>query len=129
MNKIIIYTNETCPYCKQIKEELNKNEIEFDNLNTKDNVLEWQEIVELTGMPTVPTILYNGEYLVAGRDFGNPHQIVHKLKNFIESKHDKVYQLNEKIKTLNYNMGAAFSKVDQLLTKIENKLNIEENDG
>ena len=28
-NKITIYTSETCPYCKQIKEELNKKNIEF----------------------------------------------------------------------------------------------------
>ena len=25
MSEITIYTNEQCPYCKQIKEELNKN--------------------------------------------------------------------------------------------------------
>ena len=28
-SKLEIYTNETCPYCKQIKEELTKNNIDF----------------------------------------------------------------------------------------------------
>ena len=128
MNKIIIYTNETCPYCKQIKEELTKNNIEFENVVTTNNTKEWEEIIGLTGMPTVPTILYNNEYLVAGRDFSNPAHVVHKLKNFVEVKFDKITQLNERIKTLNYSMGTAFGKMDQILIKIENKLNIKENE-
>ena len=36
IEKIIIYTNEQCPYCKIVKEELTKNEIEFENRFTKD---------------------------------------------------------------------------------------------
>ena len=31
MDTIIIYTNETCPYCKSIKEELTKANIEFSH--------------------------------------------------------------------------------------------------
>ena len=34
MNKIEIYTNETCGYCKQVKEELSKNNIEFEEKDT-----------------------------------------------------------------------------------------------
>ena len=33
--KIIIYTNEQCPYCKQVKEELEKNNIKFENRITE----------------------------------------------------------------------------------------------
>jgi glutaredoxin len=71
MDKIEIYTNNNCGYCKAVKEEFEKQNIEFENKNTEDYKEEWQDIVNLTGMPTVPTIKYKGEFLVAGRDFGN----------------------------------------------------------
>ena len=32
MKKIIIYTNETCPYCKQVKEKLTEEKIKFENI-------------------------------------------------------------------------------------------------
>ena len=74
--KIIIYTNETCPYCKQIKEKFNEKNIEFENRITKDYTEEWQSVTNLTGMPTVPTVKYNGEYFVPGRDFPNPDRLI-----------------------------------------------------
>ena len=37
MNKIEIYTNETCGYCKQVKEELSKNNIEFEERDTLEH--------------------------------------------------------------------------------------------
>ena len=45
MEKIIIYTNEQCPYCKQVKEELTKNEVEFENRFTKDFELAWRDFI------------------------------------------------------------------------------------
>ena len=35
MSEIIIYTNEQCPYCKQIKEKLNKEGFEYEERLTK----------------------------------------------------------------------------------------------
>ena len=119
MSEITIYTNEQCPYCKQIKEELNKNNIEFEERLTKDYINEWQEIANLTGMPTVPTILYDEEYLVAGRDFQNPQQLVNILQNFKSSSFDDTRKTLERIKTLNFHINTAFGKMDQLLKQIE----------
>jgi glutaredoxin 3 len=85
MKKITIYTNETCPYCKQIKEELIINSIEFENVLTNDEPDNWQAIVNLTGMPTVPTINFNGDYLVPGRDFGSAANLINLIKNYKES--------------------------------------------
>ena len=122
MNKIIIYTNETCPYCKQIKEELTKNNIEFENILTTDDTEEWQAIVNFTGMPTVPTICLNGEYLVPGRDFGNADLLIKLIQNHTPSLYTVEEVMLEKIKTLNYNMSMAFNRTNQILTKIEEKL-------
>jgi len=122
MNKIIIYTNETCPYCKQIKEELTKNNIEFENILTTDDLEEWQAIVSFTGMPTVPTICMNGEYFVPGRDFGNAGLLIKLIQNYTPSLYTVEEVMLEKIKTLNYNMSMAFNRTNQILTQIETKI-------
>ena len=86
MDKITIYTNETCPYCKQIKEELNKENIEFNEKLTKDYTKEWNSITSLTGLPTVPTIYFQDNYFIPGRDFGNAQHLISVLSNFKKSK-------------------------------------------
>ena len=128
MNKIEIYTNISCGYCKTIKEELTKNNIKFEEKLTADFKDEYQEIVNLTGLPTTPTIKYEGEYFVPGRDYGNPQQLINLLETFQSSKHDDSRRVLERIKTLNFNINRAFGKVDQLLRQIETKLNTEENE-
>ena len=122
MNKIIIYTNETCPYCKQIKEELTKNNIEFENILTTDDVEEWQAIVNFTGIPTVPTLSFNGNYLVPGRDFGSSANLVDLIQNYKESNFTIQEITLEKLKTLHYSISTAFNRTNQLLTQIENKI-------
>ena len=129
MDKITIYTNETCPYCKSIKEELTKAEIEFENKFTNENEEEWQKIVNLTGMPTVPTIKYGDDFLVPQRDFGNPQNLINILNNESGSEYSYSRRTFEKMKTLNSNINMAFNRLDQLLKQIETKLNTEENDG
>jgi len=128
MNKITIYTNETCPYCKQIKEELTKNNIEFENIITSDNTEDWQAIVDFTGMATVPTVCLNGEYFVPGRDFGNADLLIKLIQNYTPSLYTTEEVTLQKLKTLNYNMSMAFNRTNQLLVQIEDKLKIENNE-
>jgi glutaredoxin len=124
MNKIKIYTNNTCPYCKQVKKEFTENNIEFENLLTSENTSDWQSIVNLTGIPTVPTIHYKGTYFVSGRDFGSPAHLVDIIKNYEKSEHSIELQTLEKIKTLNFNMGSAFMNLEKAI----NKLNIKKDE-
>ena len=126
MEKITIYTSETCPYSKQIKDELTNNNIEFENRFNSEFKKEWEEIINLTGMPTVPTIIYNNEYLVAGRDFANHQHLINILQNFPDCSYDYTKRTFERIKTLNYNINMAFGKLDQLLKQIETKINTDE---
>ena len=119
MEEIIIYTNEQCPYCKQVKEELEKNDIKFTDKLTKDCEKEWNDIISLTGMPTVPTIYYKNNYFVAARDFPNPPHLVSIINNFKECSFPMEQQTYEKLKTLNYNINTAFGRVDQILKQIE----------
>ena len=119
MKKITIYTNETCPYCVQVKENLTKEKLKFKEKDIVKAEKEWREIVSLTGLPTVPTILYDEEYLVAGRDFQNPQQIVNILQNFKSSSYDDARKTLERMKTLNFHINTAFMRMDQLLRQIE----------
>ena len=122
MDKIIIHTNESCPYCKQVKETLTKEKIKFTEKDTTEDIEEWREVVSLTGMPTMPTVLYDKEYLVAGRDFGNHQHLINILQNFQKPPQDQSKIIFERIKTLNYNINMAFGKLDQLLRQIETKI-------
>ena len=126
MNKIEIYTNDTCGYCKTTKEELTKNNIEFEEKLTTDFKDEFQDIVSLTGLPTTPTIKYEGEYFVPGRDYGNPQQLINILQTFESSEYDDSRRVFERIKTLNFNINTAFGRLDQLLRQIETKINKED---
>jgi len=119
MNEITVYTNEQCPYCKQIKEELSKNNIEFEERLTKDYTEEWQEVVNLTGIGTVPTVKYDDEFFVPGRDFQNAQHLTSILETFKSSPYTQSRRTLERIKTFNYNINIAFGRLDQLLRQIE----------
>ena len=118
-DKITIYTNGTCGYCKSLKEELSEKNIKFSEKLTKDYVEKWQNITDLTGMPTVPTIEYNNEYFVPGRDFTNADHLIEILKNYRNSPYSQSRKTLERLKTLNYNISTAFQRTDQLLRQIE----------
>jgi glutaredoxin len=50
-----LYTSKTCAYCKQVKEELDKNNLVYKEISIEDNETEWINVFELTGYPTVHT--------------------------------------------------------------------------
>tara|TARA_R110000823_G_scaffold131230_1_gene259561 strand:- start:244 stop:633 length:390 start_codon:yes stop_codon:yes gene_type:complete len=129
MDKMIIYTSKTCPYCKELTSYLSENNIEFESKIITDIKEEWSSVVGLTGMPNVPTVLFMGEYLAPGRDFGNKEHFVNIINNYKKSKFSKEERTFNNLKTLNYQTMTAFGRLDQLLRKIEAKLNTEENDG
>tara|TARA_R100001463_G_scaffold29414_1_gene66907 strand:+ start:122 stop:517 length:396 start_codon:yes stop_codon:yes gene_type:complete len=126
MEKITIYTNETCRYCKEIKEKFIKEKIEFEEKITENFKEEFQEIVNLTNMATTPTIKYKNEYFIAGRDYMNAKQLIEILKVFKNSKYDDTKIIIERIKTLNYNIGSAFKLINQSIKQIETKINKDE---
>ena len=126
MSKIEIYTANTCGYCKQLKDELTKNNMEFEEKSTNDFKDEFQNIANLVGIGTTPTIKYKGEYFVPGRDFQNPDQLINMVENYKISPYNEREKIFQKIKTLNYHMNMAFGRVDQLLRQIETKINKDE---
>ena len=123
MEKITIYTQGNCGYCKTVKDALNKENIEFEEKLINEHPNDWSKINSLTNMPTTPTIHYKENYFVAGRDFPNPEVLVNILKNFNGNSDVSLFKVLENIKTLNYNMATAFQRLDQLLRQVEQKIN------
>ena len=123
MEKITIYTQGNCGYCKTVKDALNKENIEFEEKLINEHLDEWSRINSLTNIPTTPTIHYKENYFVAGRDFPSPEVLVNILRNFNGHGDVSLFKVLENIKTLNYNMATAFQRLDQLLKQIEQKIN------
>ena len=126
--EITIYTNETCPYCKTIKEKLKEENIKFTEKNVLKFTDEWSSINELIGMAQLPTLVFDEEYYIPGRDYFSPEHLISLIKNSKESKFDYSTRSFERIKTLNFNILNAFNKLDATLRNIENKLNTEKNE-
>ena len=118
-DKIIIYSNETCPYCKQVKERLDKEKIKYTNKFTSKNQEEWGEVVDLLGMAQVPVVCYENNYFVPARDFNNEDHLVQIIKNYKSSKFPTELICLERLKTLNYNINMAFVNLDGILKQIE----------
>ena len=126
--EITIYTNETCPYCKTIKEKLKEENIKFTEKNVLKFTDEWSSINELIGMAQLPTLVFDKEYYIPGRDYFNPEHLISTIKESKKSKFNYSIRSFERIKTLNFNILSAFNQLQTVLSKIENKLNIEENE-
>ena len=126
MDKIEIYTMPTCTICKEVKDELIKQNIKFQEKIVSEFQDEFDQIALLTRVASTPIIYYKDNYLVAGRDFNSPQNLITVLHKFKNCKFDLLHQNNESIKTLNFNMAMAFQRMDQLLKEIETKLNTDE---
>lgn len=59
-----IYSTPTCVYCKTLKEYLNKNKIEFQDIDVSKDEKELQEMIKLSGQMGVPVVNIDGEIIV-----------------------------------------------------------------
>jgi len=82
---IKVYTTESCGFCKQIKELLTKDGVEFTevNVNLDENVAEYTKIVEATDSDMVPMIRIGNEVLVPNVSFKSIEEAVKITKELI----------------------------------------------
>ena len=104
----------------------NKKSIILDQIQS---IKEWKEVFNLTAMPTTPTIEIGGEFLIPGRDFQNPQQLIEVLSNFKKSKYDNNRRSLELLRTFNFNVFTAFQRMQQILQQIENNTKKEKENG
>ena len=67
MAKVKVYSTPTCPACKQTKEFLHENKIEFQEINVADDQKALQEMMEKSGQMAVPVTDIDGE-IITGFD-------------------------------------------------------------
>jgi len=63
MPKIIVYTKDYCPYCRQAKALLQSKGVEFEEINIGEDEALLEEIWSLSGRKTVPQIFVDGNPL------------------------------------------------------------------
>jgi len=78
---ITLYTKNRCGFCVAAKDYLNKNELEFEEINI-DNDPEAKEFLKISGHKTCPQIYYSGSILVEG----GCHGLLNLSKQEIEDR-------------------------------------------
>lgn len=63
MEKVVVYTSETCPYCVATKEFLKENNVEFTEKNVTSDETARNELIE-KGYRGVPVIVVGEEEIV-----------------------------------------------------------------
>ena len=120
--KVIVYSNPNCSYCKQLKDVLEQKGVDFVEKLKDDFVEEWNQVMYVVGMGVTPTVLFKGTYFVPGRDFNNPNQLVEMLRYFSQPELNNDELVLERIKTLNYNIVTTLRDLDRVIKEINNKL-------
>lgn len=76
MNKITVYTTDTCPYCSMVKNFLDEKELTYSEINVQKDPVAAKRLIKTTGQMGVPQTEVNGEW-VLGFD---PEKILKLLK-------------------------------------------------
>jgi len=121
LKEVVLYTKDGCPYCKQLKDGLDKEGVKYvEKINT-EYPQEWQKVAGLTGIGVFPTIEIEDNYLVPRRDFQQVPQgiqMIIGLANPDVIKPSNTIRMIEGMKTLNYHMSMAFQQMDQKMAPI-----------
>ncbi len=83
---IKLYTISNCPYCKEIKEKLIENNINYLEINfdLSENDEEFNRIHKITESDMVPMILVNNTILVPSVSFDSINEAVEITKGLIK---------------------------------------------
>ena len=63
VNSALILSASWCPYCQRAKLLLSKKKIPFVNVDVEKNNIDSDDILLLTGKPSIPQIYLNGKHI------------------------------------------------------------------
>ncbi|MDO5708195.1 MAG: glutaredoxin 3 [Andreesenia angusta] len=61
--KIVIYTKNYCPYCKRAVAFLERNNLEFENVDVTNDEELLKPVSKKTGVTTVPQVFVDDEFI------------------------------------------------------------------
>jgi glutaredoxin 3 len=64
MNKIIVYSTNSCPYCVMAKEYLKSKNIEFEDVDVAQDPNKAMEMIRKSGQQGVPVLDVNGKIII-----------------------------------------------------------------
>jgi len=123
--KVKVYSQKNCKYCDNIKETLKENEVDFENIEIDDNRDEWNEITRILGLGMTPTIGFNDEYWVPGRDFRGPDELIKRMEYINENPLPPLTD-EEKIETIlnaTKNLAMSLNNLNMQISNIHQKVN------
>tara|TARA_R110002167_G_scaffold11492_5_gene50451 strand:+ start:17 stop:472 length:456 start_codon:yes stop_codon:yes gene_type:complete len=124
--EVIMYTMQSCAFCKQIKEIFDSKSIEYVEKDSTVYVNEWEQVKGITMIPMFPTILLDGEYYIPQRDFQTASQGAELISYRLTAnwtKPDPSFTLHEGIKTLNGAIGILSQRLTSMAATMNNLQN------
>lgn len=85
MSKVTIYTMSDCPYCMDLKEKLEKENIEYRNvdIDLPENQEEFNQILEVSKAEEVPILRIEKQLFVPNVSFKSINEAVELTKKFL----------------------------------------------
>ena len=125
--KIKIFTQPNCLYCKNIKEALTENEIEFDtiDISKSENREEWNLVTRLSGIGMTPTITFRDQIWAPNRDFQDAKSLIQRLRYFLDNPLEAPNE-EDRFQILinaNKNLAMSLQNIHQLVMNVHSKVN------
>ena len=120
--KIIMYSMPSCGYCKKMKDELDKESIQYEERAAADYESEWGEVKALTKSAVFPTFVVGDNYILPNRDFQSPEDGIQQLRYYqsLPPRTQTMYDVIELLKNSIHMIKIIGDKVHELEGKIDN---------
>ena len=127
MSKTTIYTQPGCGACVEAKEELKRNNIDFEEKDvTNEFEKEFDDLTGIIGCWYTPTIIYKSNILVGGRDFTEAPELPFTLRA-CDNKQDHSVNLTtqevilQRLKTFEYHTQETLTHIVEALQELKEK--------
>ena len=124
--KVIVYTNETCLFCKEVTEKMKEEKIKFTEKSIDKFQKDWDNVVNTVHMNPTPIVFFKDTYFLPQRDFGTADQVIQILKNYEKPVGGDNLAVSERIKTLSFNLMNMVNGLHNIVKEINKKLGIED---
>ena len=64
MNKVRVFSTQTCPYCVMLKDYLKQNKVDFEDIDVGQDYNAAMEMIKISGQRGVPVADINGSVIV-----------------------------------------------------------------